>query len=93
VRVRIDQLRKKILWYGDNIVKKKCIVSRKTVYRNREQGGLGVLNLEIMDKSLLAKWIIRYKDNSVQRYWKRYFKFKYIVEQQIEQHTLLFEKM
>jgi hypothetical protein len=32
------------------------------LYVKIKNGGLGVMNLEIMNKALLAKWMVRYKD-------------------------------
>jgi hypothetical protein len=64
VRHRIDQLRKNFLWYGDNNV-------------NKKQEGLGVLDIDIMNKALLAKWLIRYKDPMVKGYWKSILIYKY----------------
>jgi hypothetical protein len=38
---------------------------------------LGILDLDIMNKALLAKWIFRFKDNKVTWYWKKIITFKY----------------
>jgi hypothetical protein len=35
------------------------------------------MNLEIMKNTLLAKWMVRYKDVTVQGYWKDILRFKY----------------
>jgi hypothetical protein len=49
------------------------------VCKDKAQGGLGVMNLDIMNKALLAKWIIKFKDSTVQGYWKDILHFKYDV--------------
>jgi hypothetical protein len=38
------------------------------VCKTKQNGGLGVLDLDLMNKSLLAKWIVRFKDPTVQGY-------------------------
>jgi hypothetical protein len=47
------------------------------VCKDKAQGCLGVMNLDIMNKTLLAKWIIKFKDSAVQGYWKDILHFKY----------------
>jgi hypothetical protein len=47
------------------------------VCRSRKQGGLGVIYIEIMNKALLIKWLIRIKDPMVIGWWKQIILHKY----------------
>ena len=70
-RKLLDKLQRKFLWYGGSSVKKKyALVSWTVVCRSKEQGGLGVLDLNLINKALLTKWWIRFLDTTVQVKWK-----------------------
>jgi hypothetical protein len=63
IRTRIDKLRRRFFWYDGNTVREKItLVSWKKVCRSRKQGGLGVIDIELMNKALLIKLLIRIKD-------------------------------
>ena len=67
VRMRIDKLRKRFLWQGGSSVKKKyALVSWKVVCKSKDQGGLGLLDPDLMNIALRAKWWIRFNDPNVQ---------------------------
>jgi hypothetical protein len=53
VRVKIDKLWRKFLWFGGNPTRKKsyCLVVWKLVCRSYNQGGLGIINLKLMNKA------------------------------------------
>jgi hypothetical protein len=59
VRKRIDQLCRRFLWFGGNSVRKNsyCLISWKHICNPQDQGGLGVINLKLMNKALLCKWL------------------------------------
>lgn len=60
VRQRINKLGKRFLWFGgDTVRKKSSLISWKVVCSNKDQGGLGVINLDTINRALLAKWWIR----------------------------------
>ena len=50
-------VRKKFLWSGDKNKKKHHLVNWRTVCMPKEQGGLGILDLDLMNISLLSKWL------------------------------------
>jgi hypothetical protein len=63
----IDKLRKRFLWYGGNSVRKKyAFVAWNIVCKSKMQGGLGVIDLTVMNQSFLAKWLYRFQDSQVQ---------------------------
>jgi Reverse transcriptase (RNA-dependent DNA polymerase) len=69
IRYRINQLCKKFLWFGGHSVRKKiyCLVAWKIVYNSCEQSGLGILNLHLMNKALLYKWLWRFNSITEKR--------------------------
>ena len=69
IRKSID-IRKRLLWSGTNTNKKYHLVSWDHICLNKNQGGLGILNLERMNISLLAKWWYRFKDPTSNGKWK-----------------------
>jgi hypothetical protein len=58
IKKRLNQLCRRFLWFGGNTTRKKyCLVSWKVICTSFEQGGLGILNLKIMNKALFVKWL------------------------------------
>jgi hypothetical protein len=51
------QVRSKFFWQGAKEEHKYHMAKWEKVSRPKDQGGLGVINTEIMNKSLLVKWI------------------------------------
>ena len=56
-RKYFDKLRSGFLWSNKKEKKKYHLVNWKTVCLPKDQGGLGVLDLEVMNIALLAKWL------------------------------------
>ena len=78
IRHKIDKIRRKFLWHGGNSTRKKYhLVEWRVVCKSKNQGGLGILDLKLMNKALLAKWWIRFSDNTVQGKWKDIIRSKY----------------
>lgn len=57
VRKKADFFRARLVWQENEDKKKYHLVNWKTCCLPRSMGGLGILNLEIMNKALLAKWL------------------------------------
>jgi hypothetical protein len=57
IRNRIEKLCRRFLWFGGSKVRKRTysLIAWKIIYQSKEQGGLGVMNLKTMNKSLLCK--------------------------------------
>ncbi|KAK5823824.1 hypothetical protein PVK06_018587 [Gossypium arboreum] len=53
---RIDKIRRNFLWGGLDGKRKMAKVNWKQICRPKENGGARVVNLEIKNKALLAKW-------------------------------------
>ena len=80
IRMRIDKLRRRFLWFGGNTVRKRyALISWNRVCRSKQFGGLGILDLHVMNKALLAKWLMRFLDDKLTGTWKQILKQKYSV--------------
>jgi hypothetical protein len=47
---------------GDIQLKKYNLVTLNVVCKCKHRGGLDILDLELMNTTLLAKWLVRYQD-------------------------------
>jgi len=65
-----------MLWQGGHNSKKYHLVDWDTVCIPKDQGGLGVLDLNSMNKCLLSKWI--WKIENSDGLWQKILKEKYI---------------
>jgi hypothetical protein len=54
---KLDFYRSRFFWQWDNHKKKYRIDKWGIIYRPKDQGGLGVINLELQNKCLLSKWL------------------------------------
>lgn len=62
---------------GNTTRKKIALVAWNVVCKSKSQGGLGVIDLELKNKALLGKWIVRFRDPSVIGKWKDIISSKY----------------
>ncbi|KAH9735402.1 putative ribonuclease H protein [Citrus sinensis] len=76
VKAKIDQACKKFIWSGANPQRKMSLVSWDKVCQPKSCGGLGLKNLEVMNKALLMKvgWNLISSPNSL---WTRVLLTKY----------------
>jgi hypothetical protein len=49
------------------------------VCKSKENGDLGILDLELMNKALLAKWLVKFNDHIVVSKWKDILHVKYSI--------------
>jgi hypothetical protein len=73
---KIDILRRRLLWQGGCQSKKFHLVDWVSVCSPKSQGGLGVLNLEFMNDSLLSKWL--WNIETSKGLWQKVIASKYI---------------
>jgi hypothetical protein len=73
---KIDILRRRLLWQGGHQSKKNHLVDWLSVCSPKSQGGLGVLNLDFMNDSLMTKWLWNIETSNV--LWQKIIASKYI---------------
>ena len=67
---RLEKLQRNFLWGGGVIEKKSHLIKWDVICSEKEQGGLGLRKLTVMNKVLLGKWIWRFT-LKVDNTWKR----------------------
>ncbi|XP_049381369.1 ABC transporter G family member 25-like [Solanum stenotomum] len=76
VEERLDKLRRDFLWSGIKEGKRIHLVKWQTALLSRSSGGLGIRNLGLQNKCLLAKWLWRFGRED-QALWKEVISNKY----------------
>jgi hypothetical protein len=56
---RLDFFRSRFFWQGDSEKKKYRLAKWSVVCRPKDQGGLGIQDLEVKNMTLLGKWLFR----------------------------------
>ena len=73
---RLDYLRSRFFWQGDSEKKKYRLTKWSVVCRPKDQGGLGVHDLEVKNRALLGKWLARLlTEDGV---WQQLLRKKYV---------------
>jgi hypothetical protein len=68
---------------GDNHKKKYMLAKWGIIYRPKDQGRLGVLNLELQNKCLLSKWLFSLVNSEGK--WQQLIKNKYLSSKTLTQ--------
>lgn len=85
VRERIDYFRRRFLWQEDQGIRKYHLVNWQEICTPRDQGGLGVLNLDIMNKAMLGKWL--WNLETEKGWWQDILISKYLNKKLLSQVT------
>jgi hypothetical protein len=64
IRKRMDKLCRCFFLFGGSSARKRTynLIAWKFICQYKSQGGLGIMNLKLMNKSLLCKLLWRYKN-------------------------------
>jgi hypothetical protein len=73
---KLDFYRSTFFWQGDNHKKKYRLMKWDILCLPKDQGGLGILNLEIKNICLLSKWL--YKLINEDGIWQELLRKKYL---------------
>ena len=77
IHTEMDQIRSNFFWQGDRDEFKYHMAKMDTIYRPRNQGGLGMINTKIMNDCLLDKWIWKIHKGA-DELWFQLIKAKYL---------------
>jgi hypothetical protein len=74
----MDRHRNRFFWEGQSAAKKFHMVNWKTICQPKSQGGLGVMNTNLMNIALMAKWIWRiFREENSGLLWLKLLRAKY----------------
>lgn len=80
---KINYYRSRFFWQGDDHKKKYRLTRWDIICQPKDQEGLGVHNLEIQNKCLLSKWLLKLINE--EGVWQNLLKRKYLYNQSISQ--------
>jgi hypothetical protein len=80
---RLDYLRSRFFWQGDSEKKKYRLTKWGVVCRPKDQGGLGVHDLQVKNRALLGKWLAKLLTE--EGVWQTILKRKYVGSKAISQ--------
>ena len=73
---KLNFYRSRFFWQGDGHKKKYKLSKWDILCRPKEQGGLGIMDLEIQNKCLLSKWL--FKLTNEDDIWQQILRNKYL---------------
>ncbi|MBW4964619.1 hypothetical protein, partial [Sulfitobacter sp. CW3] len=59
VRIRLDFYRPRFFWQNDELKRKYRLAKWDIICKPKDQGGLGIENLEVKNRCLLSKWLYK----------------------------------
>ena len=83
VLTRLDYFRSRFFWQGDNEKKKYRLAKWNVLCRPKDQGGLGIQDLEAKNTALLSKWL--FKLLTEDGVWQQLLRNKYVGSKTVSQ--------
>jgi hypothetical protein len=80
---KLDQYRSRFFWQGGKDKKKYHLAKWDIICRPKDQGGLGIINLQVQNKALLSKWIINLLNT--EGAWQTLLRNKYLSSKYLTQ--------
>ena len=80
---KLDYFRSRFFWQSDEHKKKYRLTKWEVVCTPKDQGGLGVLNLDVHNKCLLSKWLFKLINGG--RVWQQLLRNKYLRDKTLTQ--------
>ena len=87
VRKRLDFFRSRFFWQSDEAKRKYRLARWDILCRPKDQGGLGIENLEIKNKCLMSKWLHRL-ETEPGGMWSQILRNKYLHSKTLAQVTI-----
>ena len=76
MKSRLEKILRDFLWGGNSHSRKIHLVNWKIVNQGESKGGLGIKNLDMLNRALLGKWVWRYTEEE-DSIWKHCISIKY----------------
>ena len=83
VRKKFDYFCSRFFWQSDEHKRKYRLAKWDILFQPKEQGGLGIHNLELKNIALLSKWLFRLL--TMEGTWQQIIKNKYLGRKPIVQ--------
>ena len=87
VRKRLDFYRLRFFWQGDGLKRKYRLAKWDIICRPKDQGGLGIENLEVKNRCLLSKWLWKLSSET-EAMWAQILRSKYLQTKSLSQVTV-----
>jgi hypothetical protein len=87
VRKRLDFYRSRFFWQSDELKRKYRLARWDVICRPKDQGGLGIENLEVKNRCLLSKWLSKLSVET-QATWAQILRNKYLHSKTLAEVTV-----
>ena len=87
VRKRLDFYRSRFFWQSDELKRKYKLAKWDIICRPKDQGGLGIENLEVKNRCLPSKWMYKFSVES-DATWAQILRNKYLQSKTLSQLTV-----
>ena len=87
VRKRLDFYRSRFFWQNDELKRKYRLAKWDIICRPKDQGGLGIENLEVKNRCLLSKWLFKLSSET-ETTWAQILRNKYLQSKTLAQVTV-----
>ena len=87
VRKRLDFYRSRFFWQGDELKRKYRLAKWDIICRPKDQGGLGIENLEVKNRCLHSKWLYKLSVET-EATWAQILRSKYLQSKTLSQVTV-----
>ena len=84
VRTRLDFYRSRFFWQRDELKTKYRLAKWDIICRPKDQGGLGIENLEVKNRCLLSKWLYKLSVDT-DATWAQILRNKYLQSKTLSQ--------
>ena len=87
VRKRLDFYRSRFFWQSDELKRKYRLAKWDIICRLKDQGGLGIENLDVKNRCLLSKWLYKLSVET-DATWAQILRSKYLQSKTLSQVTV-----